>query len=117
MRVSLLSTMLITAHKKSFPLRIFSANVIKSAVFFADLVTLTEETLNGKLHFLFSVYSVILCYIFRYFFDVKNDFICCKVVRLKNGRYSRLRSDVLAPCFLHFLICNFLCSTGSIHIF
>ena len=38
-----------TQHKKwSFPLRISSVNVTKSA---ADLVTFTEETLNGKVHF------------------------------------------------------------------
>ena len=40
-----------TLHKKwSFPLRISSVNVIKS-----DLVTFTEEILNGKLRFLCSV--------------------------------------------------------------
>ena len=37
--------------KWSFPLRISSVNVIKSA----DLVTFTEEILNGKLHFSCSV--------------------------------------------------------------
>ena len=35
---------------KVFPLRISSVNVTK----FADLVTITEEILNGKLHFLCS---------------------------------------------------------------
>ena len=41
-------------HKNwSFPLRISSVNVTKSAVP-ADLVTFTEEILNGKLHFLCS---------------------------------------------------------------
>ena len=40
-----------TLHKKlSFPLRICSVNVAKSQ-FPADLVTCTEEILNGKLHF------------------------------------------------------------------
>ena len=45
----------LTLHKKwSFPLRISSVIVIK---FPADMVTFTEETLNGKLHFLWSVKS------------------------------------------------------------
>ena len=39
----------------SFPLRISSVNVSK-AQFPADLVTFIEEILNGKLHFLCSVY-------------------------------------------------------------
>ena len=39
--------------KRSFPLRISSVNVIKSAEP-ADLVTFTEEILNEKLHFLCS---------------------------------------------------------------
>ena len=39
--------------KRTFPLRISSANVIKS-VGNADLVTFTEERLNGRLHFLCS---------------------------------------------------------------
>ena len=39
----------ITARKMKFPLRISSVNV-------ADLVTFTEEILNGKLHFLCSAY-------------------------------------------------------------
>ena len=43
-------------HKKwSFPLRIYSVNVSKPQ-FPADLVTFTEEILNGKLHFFCSVY-------------------------------------------------------------
>ena len=42
---------LATAQKKwSFPLRISSVNVTKSAET-ADLVTFTEEILNGKLHY------------------------------------------------------------------
>ena len=42
-----------TLHKKlSFPLKISSGNVTKSA---ADLVTFTEEIFNGKLDFLCSV--------------------------------------------------------------
>ena len=36
----------------SFPSSISSVNVTKSEVFLADLVTFTEEILNGKLHFL-----------------------------------------------------------------
>ena len=45
-----------TRHKKwSFPFRISSVNVIKSA----DLVTFTKAILNGKLHFLCSGSSVI----------------------------------------------------------
>ena len=43
-----------TAQKWSFPLRISSVNVTKSAEN-CGLVTLTEEILNGKLHFLCSV--------------------------------------------------------------
>ena len=44
-----------TQHRKRrFPLRISSVNVTKSAVF-CDLVTFTEEILNGKLRFLCSV--------------------------------------------------------------
>ena len=44
-------------HKKwSFPLRISSVNMTKLH-FPADLVTLTEEILNGKLHFLCSEQS------------------------------------------------------------
>ena len=43
--------------KWSFPLRISSVNVTKSAT--ANLVTFTEEILNGKLHFLCRV-SLIL---------------------------------------------------------
>ena len=42
-------------HKKwNFPLRISSVNMTKS-----DLVTFTEETFNGKLHFLFSIFPTI----------------------------------------------------------
>ena len=42
---------MVALHKKwSFPLRISSVNVTKSAT--TDLVTFTEEILNGKLHFL-----------------------------------------------------------------
>ena len=45
----------LSLHKKwSLPLRIFSVNVTKSAGN-CDLVTFTEETLNGKLLFFFSV--------------------------------------------------------------
>ena len=45
---------LATLHKKSsFPLRISSVNVTKPQ-FPADLVTFTEEILNGKLQFLCS---------------------------------------------------------------
>ena len=43
-----------TLHKKwSFPLRASSVNVTNSAVY-CDLVTITEEIRNGKLHFLCS---------------------------------------------------------------
>ena len=45
-------------HKKwSFPLRISSANVTKSAVYFGfgHIYSFTEEIFNGKLHFLCSV--------------------------------------------------------------
>ena len=44
--------------KRSFPLRISSVNVTP-----ADLVTFTEEILNGKLHFLCSV-RLLLKYLF-----------------------------------------------------
>ena len=45
-----------TLRKKwSFPLRMSSVNVTKSAVFF--LVTFTEEIPNGKLNFLFSAFG------------------------------------------------------------
>ena len=56
-------------HKKwSFPLRIPSVNVTKSAVswhsflaqFAADLVTFTEAILNGKHHFLYSVNALLV---------------------------------------------------------
>ena len=56
-------------HKKwSFPLRIPSVNVTKSEVswhsfmaqFTADLVTFTEEILDGKLHFLYSVNALLV---------------------------------------------------------
>ena len=41
-----------TQHKKrSFPLRISSVNVTKSAEKPADLVTFTEDIVNGKLYF------------------------------------------------------------------
>ena len=43
-----------TAQKKSFPLKISSVNVTKPMET-ADLVTFTEEILNGKLHCLYSV--------------------------------------------------------------
>ena len=44
-------------HKKwSFPLRIFSLNVAKPEDS-CGFVTLMEETLNGKLHFMCSVLS------------------------------------------------------------
>ena len=39
-----------------FPLRIFSVNVTNVIKVPADLVTLTKEILNGKLHFLCSVF-------------------------------------------------------------
>ena len=48
-------SILVALHKKwSFPLRISSVNVTKSAET-ADLVTFTEEMINGTLHFLCSV--------------------------------------------------------------
>ena len=51
--IILLSTGLYTLHKKwIFPLRIFSAKVMKSET--ADLVIFIEELHNGKLHFLYS---------------------------------------------------------------
>ena len=43
-----------TKKKKSFLLKISSVNVTKSSVS-CDLVTFTEDILNGKLHFLWSV--------------------------------------------------------------
>ena len=43
-----------TAQKISFPLRISLVNVTKSAVS-CGFLTFTEETLNGKLHFLCNV--------------------------------------------------------------
>ena len=56
--VSVISSLLVgwiineLLHKNlSFPLRISSVNMTKSAVF-CDLVTFTEEILNGKLHLL-----------------------------------------------------------------
>ena len=62
----LLGLVKVSLHKKwSFPLRISSVNVTKSSVscgfgpqFPKDLVTYTEEILNGKLHFLCSVISI-----------------------------------------------------------
>ena len=47
------------AQKLIFPLRISSKNIANSQ-FLADLVTFTEKNLNGKLHFLCSVISLIL---------------------------------------------------------
>ena len=41
---------------ESFPLRVSSVNVTKSA-FSLDLATFTEEILNGKLHFLCSAWK------------------------------------------------------------
>ena len=61
---------LFTLHKKwSFPLRIPSIKMAKPA-FPADLVTYTEEILNGKLHFLRSLMIIMLssnknCFTFR----------------------------------------------------
>ena len=56
--VSVISSLLVgwiineLLHKNlSFPLRISSVNMTKSTVF-CDLVTFTEEILNGKLHLL-----------------------------------------------------------------
>ena len=51
----------LSLHKKwRFPLRISSVNVTKSAnPETANLVTLTEEILNGKLHFLCSAWSAV----------------------------------------------------------
>ena len=45
------------AQKLSFPLRISSVKVTKSAGF-VDLVTFTEEILNGKFHFMCSTSAV-----------------------------------------------------------
>ena len=46
------STLIVsTAKKQNFPLRISSANVAKPHLT-EDLVTFTEEILNGKVHFL-----------------------------------------------------------------
>ena len=50
--ISRISCFFNTAQKRSFPLRISSVNLTKSAI---DLVTFSEETLKGKLHFLCSV--------------------------------------------------------------
>ena len=48
----------VSLHKKrGFPLRISSVNVTK---FPADLVTFTEEILNGKLYFLYSVFDIFI---------------------------------------------------------
>ena len=48
----------LTAQKISFPLKIFTVNMTKS-VFLVDLVTITKEILNGKLHFR----AVPVCYV------------------------------------------------------
>ena len=53
-------------HKNwSFPLRISSVNVLNPQ-FPADLVTFTEEILNGRLHFLCSEYWLNFTLIFEY---------------------------------------------------
>ena len=52
-KVTFFPSVIITAQKWSFPLRISSVNVTKSET--ADLVTFTEEFLHGKLRFLCSV--------------------------------------------------------------
>ena len=54
-----------TAQKKwSFPLRISSANVTKSAVSYPNPVTFTEEILNKKLYFLCSDFRAFFCLFF-----------------------------------------------------
>ena len=63
------SSMAGTLHKKwSFTLRISSVNVTP-----ADLVTLTEEILNGKLHFSFSGMSEICNHVFATLFGNSYD--------------------------------------------
>ena len=67
--------------KWNFPLRISSVKVIKNPQFPADLVTFTEEILNGKLHFLSSEsFSLIFPYFLSlfticrlYFFKIKKQ--------------------------------------------
>ena len=53
------SARVFTAQKWSFPLRISSVNVTKSPEN-CDLVIFTEEILNGKLHFVCSVYLTVI---------------------------------------------------------
>ena len=45
----------LTAQKMKFSIKDFSGKCDQIRSFFADLVTFTEEILNGKLHFLNSV--------------------------------------------------------------
>ena len=52
--------------KLSFPLRISSVNVTKSA---ADLATFNENILNGKLHFLSFVYILVFVKTFEFWWD------------------------------------------------
>ena len=46
-----------TVQKMKFSFKVSSVNVIKSQ-FTGDLVTFTEEVLNGKLHFLYSTWKL-----------------------------------------------------------
>ena len=69
----------LTLHKKwSFPLRISSVNVTKSAQKTADLVTFTGEILNGKLHFLCSVtwtrFKLCIGTVWTIYFDCRINF-------------------------------------------
>ena len=97
--------------KWSVPLMISSVNVTKSAVS-ADLVTFTEEILNGKLHFLCSATKIgSFTAGLRFLFNCSIN-CCCKNPIYKNiinfgvnrCDFERLNDQMI--CFLHRI--NFL---------
>ena len=81
-----------TQKKESFPLRISSVNVIKSAVS-ANLIQFTEEVLNRKLHF----FPVMI----RIFYMDRFD-LCLKIPQKPQNEFQ-----------LHFLRKNFLNKYGK----
>ena len=84
-------------HKKwSFPLNISSVDIFPNSQKTADLVTVTEEILNGKLHFLCSVCS------FKELHNSANDlshfYLSLIPLRKDTGRHHVFKKDI-NKCF------------------
>ena len=111
--------------KENFPLTISSVNVTKSAEKPADLVTFTEEILNGKLRFLCCVLVVLLTQQINvaciYFFSLTllSKKFCLLLMEMvtsnENGHMQLPKALLVLPSFkLHLVSSAFLSITRPV---